>query len=1003
MNSKTPKSTLNLKTLFPFELDQFQKDAIAALDKGKSVVVCAPTGSGKTLVGEYAIYRALYRGKRVFYTTPLKALSNQKCRDFQEKFGQTPFLDYPVNVGLITGDIVINPDAPIVVMTTEIFRNMLYETPIGEVGTSLEDVETVVLDECHYISDSGRGTVWEESIIYCPPSIQLVALSATIGNPEELTDWINQVRMSTRNRQFGSQSISTCELVNSDFRPVPLSFYFSTKQGLFPLLNNQKTAINSRLLPKKTNKKKQRVKREDCPTILEIVEQLQSHQMLPAIYIIFSRRGCDQAVQSLGSINLVNSAEEKELCLRLLAFFLTELSYEQVSQVLRDLAQMNPQLHDHLYSFLANNPNGAEQLVEFFGAYPQSKIQLFQHIATQSKFIRLDHLEPLTRGIAAHHAGILPAWKELVEQLFELGLIKVVFATSTLSAGINMPARTTVISALSKRTDEGHSMLTPSEFLQIAGRAGRRGMDEVGHVVTVQTPFEGAKEAAYLGTAQPEPLKSCFTPSYGMVLNLLQKHSLEQAKDLLECSFAEYLARLKLAPEKQAIVDLTTEITKLDIELAGISEAQINSYKKLNERLKHEKRLLKILKHQAQTTKKQEIASQLEQLQLGNIVHLKGKHIKVSQPVKAMFVTALPGSGKSPFLVCLGEDNRWYIAANADVLDVNVESIPAEEISELSLPNLEKVQLGPWRKGDEQTALMSQKISRYGEELLEAPEVIEQQQQVDILEAKLNNHPLQEYKNPGSLVEKYHYRQHLQDELHAIQIKYQRHQSRKSYYWEEFLNLIEILQEFNALEGYTPTALGEAAATIRGDNELWLGLVFMSGELDSLEPPHLAAAVSALITENLRPDTVSYYPPSLEVINLFQHQPQGDLCLETLIFRSHLIEKAKWLWFFDQLYRMGTAVSLQEIRRQLIQSQYKRMITIPVWLEDELMGLVEAWARGTEWQELCEQTSLDEGDIVRLLRRTVDVLWQIPYIPRISEMLKQNAREAIRAMKRFPV
>ncbi|WP_013320454.1 DEAD/DEAH box helicase [Gloeothece verrucosa] len=1004
MNSKAANSTLNLETLFPFELDQFQKKAITALEQGKSVVVCAPTGSGKTLVGEYAIYRALARGKRVFYTTPLKALSNQKCRDFQEKFGQTPFLAHRVDVGLITGDIVINPDAPIIVMTTEIFRNMLYETPIGEVGTSLENVETVVLDECHYISDSGRGTVWEESIIYCPPTIQLVALSATIGNPEELTDWINKVRQKRENKQFLEQKISTCELINSDFRPVPLSFYFSTKQGLFPLLNSKNTAINPRLLPKKNQKKQRRIRREECPTILEIVEQLQFGQMLPAIYVIFSRRGCDQAIQSLGSLNLVNREEEKELCWRLLVFFLAENASLQ-EQLLNYFAKNNPDLRDKIYSFLANNPDATEQLLEILQTQPEIKSQLFQYLASESKFIRLDHLEPLTRGIAAHHAGILPAWKELVEKLFELGLIKVVFATATLSAGINMPARTTVISALSKRTDEGHSMLTPSEFLQIAGRAGRRGMDQLGHVVTVQTPFEGAKEAAYLATAQPEPLKSCFTPSYGMVLNLLQKHSLEQAKDLLECSFAEYLARLKLAPEKQAIIELTTELTKLNIELAGISEGQINSYKKINETLREEKRLLKILRHQAQTNRKNEIVTRLEQLQAGKIVHLKGKHIKVSEPVTAVLIGSIPGSGKSPDFVCLGEDNRWYIAAIADLLDINPGSIPLSEIAEIPLPNLEKVQLGPWRKGDEKTAKLSQQIKGYAQELVEESYLIEQQQQVEILEAKLNNHPLQQYKNPGQILEKFEDRQQLQEELHAIQIRYQRHQSKKSYYWEEFLHLIEILQQFNALDGYTPTLLGEAAATIRGDNELWVGLVLMSGELEQLEPPHLAAAVSALITETLRPDTMSYYPPSLQVIEVFQRQPKGEETLEILILRAHLAKEAYWLWFFAVLYRLvkGGPVSLQETRRQLFQSQRQKMITIPVWLEDELMGLVEAWARGTEWQDLCDATSLDEGDLVRLLRRTVDLLWQIPYIPGVSAMLRQNAKEAIIAMKRFPV
>ena len=199
-------SDIDPKNLFPFELDDFQQEAIAALNAGQSVVVCAPTGSGKTLIGEYAIHRALSRGGRVFYTTPLKALSNQKLRDFRATFGTE-------KVGLLTGDLSMNRDAPILVMTTEIFRNMLYGTEIGAVGTSLHGVEAVVLDECHYMNDRQRGTVWEESIIYCPPEIQLVALSATVANSQELTDWICQVHGPTK-------------LIYSDYRPVPLQFHF---------------------------------------------------------------------------------------------------------------------------------------------------------------------------------------------------------------------------------------------------------------------------------------------------------------------------------------------------------------------------------------------------------------------------------------------------------------------------------------------------------------------------------------------------------------------------------------------------------------------------------------------------------------------------------------------------------------------------------------------------------------------------------------------------------
>src|SRR5438067_1795226 len=339
-------------------------EAIASLEAGRSVVVCAPTGSGKTVVGEYAIHAALAAGSRLFYTTPLKALSNQKFRDFGAQFGED-------RVGLLTGDISINRDAPVVVMTTEVFRNMLY-TETGRRLSSLRAqagqpapqsaglgrVDFVVLDECHYINDAGRGTVWEESVICSPRGIQLVALSATIANAE---------------------------------RPI----------------------LEERL------------------------------------------------------------AQEREA---------------------------NPSLRHYPY------------------------------------------LRELEHGLAVHHAGLLPAWKLSIERLFQEGLIKVVFATETLAAGINMPARTTVISALSKRGDTGYRSLTASEFLQMSGRAGRRGMDRLGHVVVVADPFRPASEAVELASAPPDPLSSRFAPTYGMVLNLLNRFTPTEADALLRRSFGQFLA-----------------------------------------------------------------------------------------------------------------------------------------------------------------------------------------------------------------------------------------------------------------------------------------------------------------------------------------------------------------------------------------------------------------------------------------------------------------------------
>ncbi|ELR97635.1 RNA helicase [Gloeocapsa sp. PCC 73106] len=994
-------SSLNLKQLFPFELDDFQLQAIAAQDEGDSVVVCAPTGSGKTLIGEYAIYRALAKGKRVFYTTPLKALSNQKFRDFQEIFTENH------QVGLITGDIIIKPDASVVVMTTEIFRNMLYETPIGQVGTSLEDVESVVLDECHYISDPQRGTVWEESIIYCSTEIQLVALSATIGNPEELTDWINSVRTN-------QDPPNKCQLINSDFRPVPLRYYFSTVDGLFPLLNQKQNQINSKLKAKSSKKTRNRLRKEDCPSIFQVINQLSQAEMLPAIYIIFSRRGCEQAMQTLASLNLVNSSEEQQIYLTLLRFLLLGQSDLRVNfgdftgrdpelqeKLIVDLGNFGPEpeLQEKLLSFLANNPNAELELWQYLEKNPNLKQQILIFLVESSEVARIEQIYPLLRGVASHHAGLLPPWKELVEKLFELGLIKVVFATATLAAGINMPARTTVISALSKRTESGHSTLSPSEFLQIAGRAGRRGKDSVGHVVTMQTPFEGAEDAARLATANPEPLVSQFTPSYGMVLNLLQKHSLSEIKDLLELSFAEYLEQLKLAPSSRKMGELTSELAQLDIKLAelersGIGAKEIESYQKLKEHLKEEQRLLELLQHQAQTSRKKAIAPELPELVPGNIIALKGKNIAFASPLTALLIDKIPGPGQAPDLLCLGADNYWYVATYGDVVDINPGFLAPEQIGQLSLPDLATIKLGRCGKGDRLSEIVTQTMLKAIVPNLPTPEITEQQQRVDSVQDKIDAHPLAQRKNPIQIIKNHKQRLLLREQLIKTQDQHQNQikKSRSSYYWREFIYLIQILLEFQALEEDLPinhpeeavasikrekeedkcyriNPLGEAAALIRGENELWLAIALTSGAFERLTPHELASAVSALITEPPRPDTWVDCEPSPLVLQLI--------------------------------------IDLKESRRRLnqVQGKYKAKLTKipPVFLETELLGLVEQWALGLEWYELSDLTNLDEGDIVRLLRRTIDMLWQIPQIPEISSNLRDNANKAIALLKRFPI
>ncbi len=885
------KSGLELSTLFPFDLDEFQKQAIAALDAGRSVVVCAPTGSGKTLIGEYAIHRALAHQQRVFYTTPLKALSNQKLRDFRDLFG-------PETVGLLTGDVSINRDAPILVMTTEIFRNMLYGTPIGEVGTSLIGVEAVVLDECHYMNDRQRGTVWEESIIYCPSEIQLVALSATVANSDQLTTWIHQVHGPT-------------DLIASDYRPVPLEFSFCTPKGLFPLLDESQKKMHPQLkqrLPKGNRNRGGRRgggPRQESPNLAAILSQLQQKDMLPAIYFIFSRKGCEQAVAEAGNlpISLVNQDEADRLRVR-------------------------------VDEFLARNPEA----------------------------VRTGHLEPLYQGIAAHHAGILPAWKGLIEELFQEGLIKVVFATETLAAGINMPARTTVISSLSKRTDLGHRLLTASEFLQMAGRAGRRGMDKKGYVVTVQTPFEGAREAAYLATVGPEPLVSQFTPSYGMVLNLLQTHTLDEAKELVERSFGQFLATLYLRPQQEAIAALETELGQLQAQLASVDWDLLAQYEKLHERLKEERRLLKILQHQADEVRAHDLAVALSFAVAGTVLSLKGEHVPVSHPLPAVLVTKVHGSGQFPYLICLGQDNRWYVATVKDVISLRGDIPRIASVDNLSPPPEMPLKPGQIRGGDKVTGLVIRQIPASVGVDDYAPEVSEQMKRLQAVEAQLEAHPVHGWGNRATILKRQKRITAIQEELGDRQEKLQAQTQR---HWEEFLSLIEILHQFGCLENLTPTDLGQAAAAIRGDNELWLGLALMSGELDSLAPHHFAAACAALVTEVSRPDSWTRYdtPPEVE---------------EAL-------------------------AGLRGIRRRLFQLQRRYQVMLPVWMELELVGLVEQWALGVEWPVLCSQTNLDEGDVVRLLRRTLDFLSQIPHVPRVSSELKQNAYRAIQLLDRFPV
>jgi len=548
---------------FEFKLDDFQLEAMDYINTDKSVVVCAPTGAGKTVIAEFAVKKALQDDKRVFYTTPLKALSNQKFNDFKRSYGEE-------KVGLLTGDISINREGQIVVMTTEVYRNMLYGTSLGKVEENLRNVQYVILDEVHYMNDEQRGTVWEESIIYSPNNIQIVALSATIANAAELTEWINTVHGETK-------------LVNTDFRPVPLRHFYYSKQNpdkIVPLFSPG-GKLNSKIKPEKPAFRGGKKVKETSP--VDLVSVLHKQDMLPAIYFTFSRKKCDDNMAECAKLKLLNKFEERRLL-----------------QIIDEEVLDTPYL-------------------------------------AKSKY-----LEYLYSGVASHHAGLLPGWKVLVEKLFQQGLIKVVFATETLAAGINMPARSTVISSISKRSDEGHRILTASEFLQMSGRAGRRGMDKVGYVTVVGTPYQSPDEVAELASSIADPLGSKFTPSYSMVLNLLQRFSLEDARELILKSFGYFSSTERLKPlytEQNKVKEIIDEINGLKCPYK-LTNKDIVEYNKLKNTYVQYRKLTNTLRKQAKNagrkhapevaeyeTKTKDLLRQLEKSKCNYCKQYK-KHIK---------------------------------------------------------------------------------------------------------------------------------------------------------------------------------------------------------------------------------------------------------------------------------------------------------------------------------------------------------------------------------------
>jgi len=851
---------------FSFPLDDFQLKAIRALARSESAVVAAPTGSGKTVIGEAAVYLALAQGLRVFYTTPLKALSNQKYSDFKKQFGAS-------RVGLLTGDVSANRDADILVMTTEVYRNMLYASESGfevsGVGPSMMDnIYAVVFDEFHYMNDRERGTVWEESVIISPKRTLLVALSATMRNVDEVRAWFSEVHGPT-------------ELVVSSFRPVPLDFGFCNRNGLFTLTSqrpgyggrnmiNPKVCSNDVLKaakmrvehrgiagdwdedvrkgkkPRRGNRKASpaeiakeidymfeegmkkgrmlkvmnaRPSNQEVPSYAYLIRCLRKRSMLPAIVFIFSRDGCDRAA------GMIAEGEHSDL-----------LTKEEAALV-------------------------DEKVSEFENAHPG--------------LIGEDKLRLARKGISSHHAGLLPIWKAVVEELFQDGLIKVVFATETLAAGINMPARTTVISALSKRAGaEGTVELSTSEVFQMAGRAGRRGKDKRGTCVFVRSQFEGAETAYNIINQEVEALSSTFAATFGMVLNLLKRRDLDGSKELVEKSFGAFLmrkGRQERLGGRGTMSDAETfvEAKKL-LETAPLDE--VSRLAKLSNRLRTEQKVLKKL---AQINLLNQIA---DREQILPFVPVGTKAIIVQKDAdttclnvqKVELETHLfqgrPDSlwkGLVEYAVVLGnvevdpeseeltavltQSNEIRLLGNKHFVHVDVEgeTLKWEEVD----PGEWKARFVPSRGHFEFSSTDQMYYAGSSESSALAdlvPEIsfppvpghlLAQKDLMEGVRQKLSENLLYDRKNRNDLVKAFKAvkklkKQFTVEQLRSVERKMDKLSVQEESNWKVFMSAAEVLQEFGFLtQDYEVTELGSLGASLRSSNELWISMVLLSDSI----------------------------------------------------------------------------------------------------------------------------------------------------------------------------
>ena len=922
------------QALYDFEFDDYQIAACRALADGHGVLLAAPTGSGKTVVGEFAVHLALAQGRKCFYTTPIKALSNQKYGDLVRRYSAA-------KVGLLTGDNSINGEAPVVVMTTEVLRNMLYAG-----SPTLAGLSHVVLDEVHYLADRFRGAVWEEVIIHLPESVALTALSATVSNAEEFGDWLTSVRGGTT-------------VIVDEHRPVPLWQHMLVGSRLYDLFAGslahggaeepgpRRPQINPELVrvahrdpaplrggagrygpardrgrergrnaeagrraglrqrgrqpgPRQRGRQPGRGglagggPRFAPPRRAEVIARLDRAGLLPAITFIFSRVGCDAAVQQCLAANLRLTTPE------------------EAGEIARIVAQRTADI-------------------------PSQDLPVLGYD---------DWLAGLVRGLAAHHAGLLPTFKEVVEELFAAGLIRAVFATETLALGINMPARTVVIEKLDKWNGETHAFLTAGEYTQLTGRAGRRGIDVEGHAVVLWQPGTDPETVAGLAGTRTYPLNSSFRPSYNMAVNLVGQVGHERASRLLESSFAQFQA-------DRAVVGIARQARRIRDSMAGLAACDLGDsteYARIRAELTQREREAS---KDNSAARRAAVIDSLAELGRGDIIVVPGGRRAGTA------VVLEPAAGKAaPVVLVLTEHRQLKRLSPAECPD------PVVPVQRIAIPGRFNPRSPQHRR--DLAATMRNKLAGVDQrELRKAARSGwenqgrgEAEAAIADLRRKLREHPC--HACPDADAHARQAEKYLRMERKATELDRQV-AGRAHVIARTFERVCAVLGELGYTEGDEVTADGRMLAGIYSELDLLTAECLRRGVWDGLSPAELAACVSALTFETRRPEDAG--PPRL---------PGGQV--------SAVLGAMTKLW--SELDGIEKSHKLSFQREPDLGFAFR----------------AHAWASGRPLETLLAD-DMTPGDFVRAVKQLIDLLDQIREAAR-HKALAATAAAAIGALRR---